>query len=246
MPQLNQIVAIEKGVKSRVYGKVTDLHKRTQKDEPFSGLLKTYRKRDEDGEDFPPEKKGVKLVATDVLKEVSALQTELFDVVATKDYANCSAKADLVVDGDTILEGVPVTYLLFLEKQLTDMRTFIEKMPTLDPGEDWTKDPNSNLYKSDKTTTHKTKLVEKPQVVIPPTQEHPGQWTTLKDHVIVGWWDTVKHSGALTIPEQRQTLEGIDKMLKAVKFAREEANSTDVEPIEVGAKVFNRLFGHLL
>ncbi|MDQ3812829.1 MAG: hypothetical protein M3347_02630 [Armatimonadota bacterium] len=41
--KLNQVVAIEKGVKSRVYGEVTELHKTSQKPELFNGFIKTCR-----------------------------------------------------------------------------------------------------------------------------------------------------------------------------------------------------------
>ena len=51
-------------------------------------------------------------------------------VLATQDFANCQAKANVVVDGQTILKEVPVTHLLFLEKQLVDLRTFIDGLPT--------------------------------------------------------------------------------------------------------------------
>src|SRR5690349_4936036 len=100
--KLHSVIAIEKGVKSRVYGEITTLHKESQKAEPFSGLVRTYRKKDEEGEDFPQERKRVQLVAEDVLKKVAKLQTELFDVEAEKDWGNCVAKADVVVDGRAI------------------------------------------------------------------------------------------------------------------------------------------------
>src|SRR5215813_10940643 len=57
MPKLNQIVAIEKSVKSRVYGEITEMHKLSQKPDLFSGFSKQYRKKDEEGEDYPPEQK---------------------------------------------------------------------------------------------------------------------------------------------------------------------------------------------
>ena len=61
MPKLNQIIAIEKGVKSRVYGEITEMHKSSQKPELFNGFVKTYRKKDEDSEDYPPERKKAQL-----------------------------------------------------------------------------------------------------------------------------------------------------------------------------------------
>ena len=46
----------------------------------------------------------------------------MFDVTATVDYANCEARADIEVEWkgntQTIAEKVPVSHLLFLEKQV--------------------------------------------------------------------------------------------------------------------------------
>jgi hypothetical protein len=101
--KLNQIVAIEKGVKSRVYGEVTELHKESQKTEPYTGFSKVYRKRDEEGEELPPEQKKVRLSGPDVLRRLATLETELFDVEATKEWANTEARADVVVDGTVLV-----------------------------------------------------------------------------------------------------------------------------------------------
>jgi hypothetical protein len=64
--KLNQIVAVEKGVKSRVYGEITEMHKASQKPDLFNGFVKTYRKKDEEGEDYPQERKKVQLEAESV------------------------------------------------------------------------------------------------------------------------------------------------------------------------------------
>jgi hypothetical protein len=242
MAKLNQIIAIEKGVKSRTYGVITRIHKESQKSEPFNGFAKTFRKRDEDAEDYPPEKKKVQLIAGDVLAEVARNATELFDVTATKDWANCGARADVVVGGRVLVEQAPATYLIFLEKQLSDIRTFVEKLPTLDESEDWVKDPNSNLFKTEKITTHRTKKVQRPIVLYDATEHHPAQTQLITDDVIVGWWDTVKHSGAIPVPRKQQILDRVDKLLKAVKFARETANGIEAEDQKVGEAVFDYLF----
>lgn len=110
MPKLNQIVAVEKSVKSRVYGDFTELHKASQKAELFSGFSKNYRKRDEEGEDYPPESKRVQLESEGVLNQVAKLLSELFDVTATKDFANCGAFADVIVDGQTLIPRAPVPF----------------------------------------------------------------------------------------------------------------------------------------
>ncbi|MCB9685037.1 MAG: hypothetical protein H6738_07560 [Alphaproteobacteria bacterium] len=239
--KLNQIVAIEKGVKSRVYSAVTELHKESQKAEPYTGLSKTYRKRDEDGEDMPGETKRVRQVATDVLAQLSKLQTELWDVEATREWANTKARADVVVDGRVLVKDAPVTYLLFLEKQVNDLRTFVDKMPTLDDTEEWSEDPNTGLFRTDRVTTHRTKKTPKVIVKYDATKEHPAQTELVHEDLVVGYWETVKSSGALPAPRKAKLLERIEKLGRAVKIAREQANDLACEKLEVGATVFGWL-----
>src|SRR5215468_10945135 len=121
--KLNQIIAVEKGVKSRSYQDLTEAHHALQKQTLLSGISRTYRPKDEEGEQLPPESTRVQLKAEDVIRQTTESLTRLFDITATKDWTNCTAKADVVIDGQTLLSGVPATYLLFLEKQLVDLHT---------------------------------------------------------------------------------------------------------------------------
>src|SRR5882672_589375 len=99
MAKLNQILAIEKGIKTRVYAEFTDLHQATQKPALMNGFQKSYHPRDEEGETYPPEAQKVQHNASDVLDRVGVSLAELFDITATKDWANCTARADVIVDG---------------------------------------------------------------------------------------------------------------------------------------------------
>lgn len=240
--KLNAVIAIAKGTKARVYGEVTELHKQAQKSEPFSGLSRKYRKLGEDGEDLPSENKKVQLYAEDVLVRLAKLQSEAFDIEAEMTFGNQGATADVVVDGTTVLKAAPATYLIYLEKQLTDVRTFVDKMPTLDESEDWEKDANSNVFKTATTSTHRTKKVQKPIVLFPATPEHPAQTQLVTEDIIAGYWDTIKLSGALPVPRKQAVLGRIDKLLKAVKTAREAANEAAVETKDVGSAIFGFLF----
>lgn len=244
--KLHQITALLKGIKSRVYSEVTTLHKEAQKADQFNGFTKTFRPRAEDGENFPPESKRVVLVGADVLRKLAKLQTEVFDHVAAQETANMQAKADVVVDGQVLVANTPVTYLLFLEKQLLDVRTFVEKMPTLDENRDWTPDPNSKLFRSETLTTHRTKKVQRAIVkydaVIKDGVGIPAQTEMISEDVIVGWWDTTSLSGALPVPRKEEILERLDKLIKAVKVAREDANDQEAPIIKVGDTIFGYLF----
>lgn len=243
MTKLNQIIAVEKGVKSRVYGEITALHKASQKAELFNGLNKTYRPKGEEDEVLPPETKRVQYSAMEVLKSVQGLTTELLDVTAKKDWSNCEARADVVVEGQVLIEKAPVTYLLFLEKQLTDIKTFINSLPILDEGDDWKHDKNSGLYKTEPSETHRTKKVVKPIVLYHATEQHPAQTQMISEDVISGFWVTVKLSGAFPKPEKQKLQQKIEALLEAVKQAREEANGVDVvEAPSVGNAIFSYLF----
>src|SRR5438874_103071 len=103
MARLNQIIAVEKGVKSRSFQELTEAHHQLQKTTALAGIARTYRPKDEEGEQFPAESTRVQVKAEDVIRSTVAILTELFDVTATKDWANCQARADVVVDGTVLL-----------------------------------------------------------------------------------------------------------------------------------------------
>jgi len=238
MAKLNQILAIEKGLKTRVYGEFTELHQATQKPALMNGFTKTYQPRDEDGETYPPESQKVQYEHTAVLERTATILTELFDITAVKDWANCSARADVVVEGKKLLENVPATYLLFLEKQLHDLSAFVGKMSELDAGSDWNTDAGTGLFKTEPTAAQRTKKVQRAIVLYDATEHHPAQTQLITEDQVVGQWVTVKLSGALPAPRKKQLLARIEKLSNAVKYAREQANSLDVTDQKTGEAVF--------
>ncbi len=182
----------------------------------------------------------------DVLRQVGNKLTELFDVTATKDYANCSAKADVSVDGEVLITQAPATFLLFLEKQLTDLHTVASKLPVLDPSQDWKLDTNAGLYKTPGSQTAKTKKVTKALVLYPATEQHPAQCAQVAEDVITGYWNQIKMSGAVPSDRRASLLDRVEKLQKAVKFAREQANMVAVTEQTVGSKLFSWLLGELV
>lgn len=240
--KLNQVIAIEKGTKSRSLQDLTEAHHNLQKTTMLAGIARTYRPKDEEGEQFPPESTRVQLRAEDVIRSTSETLTKLFDVVATKDWANCDAKADVVVDGKVLLSQVPATYLLFLEKQLLDLHTFVKKLPVLDASESWTFDPSADCWATEPVSTLKTKKVPRNHVKAEATEKHPAQVEVYYEDVVVGTWRTIKFSGALPARRVHELLDRVEKLQEAVKFAREEANNREVTEQKIGATVFNYLF----
>lgn len=243
MAKLNQIIAVEKGIKSQSLRDLTDSHQMLQKTSLLSGISRTYRPKDEEGEQLPPESTKVQVKAEEVIRRTAEVLTRLFDVTATKDWANTQAKADVVVDGQVLLSQVPATYLLFLEKQLVDLHTFVSKLPVLDASETWTFDNSADAWATEPMQTTRTKKIPRNHVKAEATEHHPAQVEVYYEDVVVGYWRTVKFSGALPAARVNELIERVQKLQQAVKFAREEANSIEVQDQKVGETVFKYIFG---
>lgn len=242
MARLNQIIAVEKGVKSRSFQELTEAHHVLQKPALLAGIARTYRPKDDEGEQLPPESTKVQINAEEVIQQTAAILTRLFDVTATKDWTNCIARADVVVDGQVLLPQVPITYLLFLEKQLVDLHTFIKKLPILDASETWSFDASANCWATEPVQTMKTKKIPRNHVKAEATEKHPAQVDVYYEDVTMGYWRTVKFSGALPAKRVSELLERVEKLQHAVKFAREEANNAEAVEQKLGDKVFQFLF----
>lgn len=243
MGKLCQVIAAEKGLKQAVLRDVTDIYQQLQKAPLLSGIRRTYQPKDEEGDRLPSEVTRVQLTVESAMVKVKERLTELFDVTATKEEGNRGAEADIVVDGKVIAAKVPVTYLLFLEKQLTDIATFVKKLPTLDPSESWTWDKNQGCFVTEPAGTLRTKKVFRNHVKAEATEKHPAQVEVYSEDVPIGTWTTVKMSGAITPTYAQELARRVEQLQIAVKAAREEANALEVKPVKIGHQIFDYLFG---
>lgn len=242
MTKLNQIIAVEKGVKSKATREFTDLRREVTKTALLAGLSRTYQPKDDEGDQLPSESTLVQVKAENVIGRVSETLTNLFDVTLTKEKANAEATADVKVGNKTILAGVPVTYLLFLEKQLVDIHTFVSKLPTLDPSQEWTYDAATGQYVTGVTQTVRSKKVPKNWVKAGATDRHPAQVEIFHEDGIVGTWSKREFSGALPATRVNELITRVEALQTAVKFAREEANNTEITDAKAGKAVFDYLF----
>jgi len=239
--KLNQIVAVEKGVKTNAQRVLTNAYHAIQNEGPLSGMARTYQPRDAEGEALPAESTKVQYTVADKLDETRSALVRLFNVTATKDYANAATTADVVIDGDPVVEAAPVPYLLFLEKYLTDVRTFLSKLPVLDPSIEWEEDQVSGLYRSKPVVTTRTRKTPQAHVLYPATDKHPAQVESFNVDLVIGDYTAVKFSGAITKARRDELVARADTLLRAVKYAREEANTMEVDDVEVGKTILDFL-----
>jgi hypothetical protein len=241
--KLNQAIAIEKGKKTEAHNAVTGAYQDVQKTALLSGISRVYKPKDEDGDRLPPERTNVILTASQAIRKVRTALGDLFEATGTKEWGNTMARADVEVDGVTLMAQVPVTYLLFLEKQLVNIGTFVRKLPTLDPAEEWDWDENAAVYRTKATETNRSKKVPKVLVKAAATDKHPAQTDVYMEDINVGTWETVKFSGALPKTVADNMSARVDKLTEAVKVAREAANMQEVRTaVDYGAEVLNYIF----
>jgi len=239
--KLNQVLAIEGGDKSKAEATLTSAYQRLQKTEPIQGIVKTYQPKNEEGEQLPPERKLVQVKVHQTVREVAEVFGKFLDTTLTKDVGNCSAKANLIVDGTVLVKDVPVTTLLFLEKKLVDWVTFFRKLPTLDPADEWSFDRNQDCYATKPEKRHRTIKENYPLELAPATEKHPAQVQLATRDVIDGYWTTIKYSGAMPAQQVNQLVARAEKLLAAVKVAREEANGQEVKTVPLGEQIFGYL-----
>lgn len=238
MGKLNQVVAVVAAKKKLATDAITNAYHTIQKAELFNGIVRTYTPRDEEGERLPSERKIHQASVPILLDSVAGPLTEMFDTVLTQDVANTQTTASVL----DIAPGVPVTYLLFLEKQLNDLITFIGKLPVLDPSEDWRWDDNANCYASSPIESVRPKKLPRAFVKYEATKEHPAQVETFTEDVVVGYWKTLKFSGAIAAADKAAMLDRARRLHEAVVKAREACNSIDVTEQHIGKKLLDFVF----
>lgn len=241
--KLNQIIAIEKGAKSGAETAVTRAYHQIQKADLFGGLSRVYTPKDDEGEVLPAESTLVIATVKELVADFVVAQTRLFDLTATKLWANCEARADIILDSNIILPAVPVEYLLFLEKRLADCMIFVSKLPTLDPSYSWHWDDASATWRTEPVRTNRSKKVPKTLVKAQATEKHPAQVEVYMDDETIGYWDKTMFSGAIPQTQVNQWKEAISQIQTAVKMAREEANGVGVDQRAVGERMLSLIFG---
>jgi hypothetical protein len=192
---------------------------------------------------FPPESKLVQAKVQDIIADIQDELADYYNIIATQEKGNTQAMADVVVNDKPILKNVPVSLLLFLEKQLIDLKTLASNLPTLPTDKEWSFDSNKNCYATKAEETLKTQKIIEPIVKYHATKEHPAQTDLINKDVVAGNWSTIHLSGAMPEKEREQIVERIEELQDAVKIAREEANSLEVEQEKIlGNAVLSYIF----
>ncbi len=179
------------------------------------------------------------------LRRITRSVANYLDVVSQKEEANTRAKADLILDGETVLKDAPATMLLALESRLKLLRGVVAAIPTHDMSRGWTEsaDGEPHVWEDRGEIRAVTRKTQRERVVIQPTEHQPGQFTMFTEDVIVGE-KTIKNSSGLVSPaEKTRLVDRCARLINACKQARQRANETEAD---VDLRVGDVLMSYLL
>jgi hypothetical protein len=246
MAKLHEVLAVESGLQTTAKKTNEETIKTFgKKDEHFLGSVKRTEYFDAD--------EGAKLNT----REDKAMVTTVVDKLLYNTGPNVRAldaylqKADITVDDKILFAQVPATVLLGLETKLTELRAVYEAIPTLAPGATWEPDTNmrkSGVYRSKHSEiTFRSKRIVKPVVMAPATEHHPAQVQAIQEDVPVARIVTDHWSGMITSAQKSDLLGRLDKLLRAIKRARQRANSTEiVKSGSIGKTLFDYIHGDIV
>lgn len=217
-----------------------------KKQDLFLGQHRRLAMFEDDGIDYPEEHKSIDTTVQKKLDHMQKTAVRYFDALVQKEASNQAANADLVVDGITIAENLPATFLLGMETRLKGLRAVYEAIPTLQPGIEWVEDPTQGpgVYKMAKPQEKlKTETIVEPVVLYEATPNHPAQVKESTKVKNVGKYIVNAWTSMISPAEKSEKLGRIDKLIRAVKKARQMANTTPVQDRTVGGEIFKYING---
>ena len=207
------------------------------------GQMRKYQPMEEGGETFADEVTNLATTAPNELASFCNSYGRWMDAAIQKEVTNRIAFADVYIGDDALLVDMPATALLNLESKLAEIRKVYAAIPTNDPSESWEWNEQTEWYQAEPRTTYKTKKTPHAFVAYEATPEHPAQVEVFTEDSRVGTWTTTIRSGSLAPSDKREKLERLDNLLRAVKSARQRANTAPISAVYVAKTMFDYING---
>lgn len=248
MGKLHEVLAVEASKKNAFVKILTETRKVfKEKASLFQEFIRTLHLKDENAPDNGAQDRlAMTTTVPQRLNWTAEPFNEYVDVVLQKEAANQIARGTIDVDG-LVIKNLPATFLLGLESKLAQLRAVLDEMPTLPAGVDWVPDSDHKfglVFKAKyDEQTNKTRKEITPFVLYEATDKHPAQVEKLTEDKVIGTFETKKWSGAVTPARKAAILGRLDKLLEAVKVARQKANETEAPNQEVGKTLTDYILG---
>ena len=241
MTKLHEILAVEGDLAGKAQAGLAATKDLFGKPDKFIGQTRRYSPLEDGGQPMPSEDTNVAFRVEDVISDLVDKFSAWLNVSIQKEVTNQKTEATITVDGIEILT-LPATALLNLEQKLAILKSTLSGIPTNDVTERWEWDETSQVYIAPPRTTYRTE--KRPRVLIryEATPEHPAQTDVYTEDIRVGEWTTVIRSGMWSPNQKRELLDKLEKLIAAVKQARQRANDIEIEPVKV-SEAINKYLG---
>lgn len=241
MPRIHELIPVETDKVTIANGLIDEaVNTFAKKTDHFIGQIRRVEMYDSAREvENTTDRKELVETVDGKLDHVWTALREAIDVNASKENSNTSpeARADVVIKGVTVLEDVPATVLLSLEKRLGAIKNLYLAIPTLDPAYAWEPDTAAELAGTMRTVHsqegQKTEKVTDYRVLYEATDKHPAQIAEFTLDKNVAKVITDRQSGMVSPATKARWVAKISALATAVKEARQRANMADVLPMEV-------------
>lgn len=251
MGKMHELLAVEETVVAAAEKLLAETADKFNKhSEFFTGATRVLKRLKDTPEDLAIEQsqRKVKALPTNVQETLTYIFPyieKMLNLKLSKHLTNQKAVADIVLDGNIIVAGAPVDFLLDLEKQIPRWRKLYEAMPTLDPVRAWVVEEKGVWKSKEPLTAAQTEKIMYPVVMSEATDKHPAQVKEATKDIVVGVFTQTDFSGAATTQQKSDALALCDKLLAAVKQARMRANATEQSPGEQAGAItglFTKVF----
>lgn len=239
--KINQVLAIESHERTRMM----EAHRWfTQgiRSLVMDGHMRTYIPKDEDGEVLHPDAKLIETTVHEVVGQLVSYYVPWMDAVASKDFGNVVATASVELDGESLVVDAPVPLLLFLEKTLTEWRGYINSLPSRDQQYHWLESDTPHVYRTEPVSKNRNIKEQVPLELSPATKEHPAQVKLVEKAVFKGTWSEVQLTGKVSLAQKERWLARCDRLIAAVRTAREGANTTEIAQADLASDLFRFVF----
>lgn len=241
--KLFELLAIEKDLLSRTTEMAKETLSRFANPDNFYGMTTHYAKLLEDQPNLQDEFKPLAGNVDSALSEYLENAGLYIDTTIEKETANTTAFSDVVLDGNVFLPNWSATSLLNLESRLDEIHKIYSAIPTLSDSEVWTFDGTKDCFVSGNRKQIRTVKTQKTVVLYDATKEHPAQVQLVSTDAPAYEVERVIYSGMITVADKKRRLERIEKLQRAVKQARQRANTVETHANEVASKIFEYING---
>lgn len=248
MGKLHEVLAVEgdlAGTSKKIIDETRDTF--SKRNDHFLGDVQVTTYFDEANANLnTTESKAMVTTVAQKLDWLAPNVSRYWDAYFTKELTNQEARADVEVNGKALWKDVPATVLLGMESKLKELRSVYEAIPTLQPGLAWEESPDDGdgVWAAKAPDRFVTKNTLVPVELSPATKEHKAQVQAVPQDIPVARRVITQKSGMLTVAAKSDLLEKIDTLIRAVKTARQKANSVEAKEVKgFGKALFDFING---